>query len=111
MVAAKEPRQLVAGVVLASGLLSILAGLGVLALQIVLWLKDGFWTPAELRVVWELVGGSEPAFAWLGVQRIALGILGFPLALGLFLIGLFVMWLSGVVSGPYVHGQGRASGR
>ena len=98
-----------AGVVRAIGLLSVLAGLGVLALQIALWLKDGFWTPAELRVVWELAGGSEPAFAWLGVRRIALDILSSPLSLGLFLIGLFVMWLSGVVSGPYVHGHGRSS--
>ncbi len=96
-----------AGVVLSAGLLLAVAGPCILALQAVLWLRDGFWTPLELRALWGVVGGPEPAFAWLGVQRIALGILSFPLGLGLFLVGLFVMWLSAVVSGPYDHGQRR----
>ena len=45
-------------------------GIGVLGHQTLLWLQNGYWSPLEFRLAWQWVGGSEPSFAWVGVQKI-----------------------------------------
>jgi hypothetical protein len=83
--------QLLSGSTMAVGGLTMLAGPGVLLYQIVLWLRDGVWTPLQVRLVWQELEWPEPAFEWLGVQRIANGMLDLPFSLGIFLVGIGIV--------------------
>lgn len=78
-----------------AGALMVFGGLCVLAYQAVFWLKYGFWTPVELRALWTALGMPEPEFAWHGVQRIALAVIGAPLSLSLVLAGFGALLYGG----------------
>ena len=57
--------------------------------------RDGWhWIRPGVRAVWYATNSQEPGFAWLGtwlgVQKIALIVLGTPLALFLVLLGAAV---------------------
>jgi hypothetical protein len=69
------------------------AGIGVFGYQCLLWLRDGYWTPLELRLAWEWLGGSEPYFPqWQGVQKIVVGFFDLPLMTGLLAAGILILW-------------------
>ena len=109
MVAVNRAKQWAGSVLMIAGALAILAGFCVLAYQNVLWLREGFWAPVEVRALWTALGAPEPAFAWRGIQRIAFAVLGWPLSLGLVLAGFCVFLYGGtwLDSGPRRPSPGR----
>jgi hypothetical protein len=78
------------------GLLIIFYGIGVFGYQVIGWLRDGFWTPFELRTEWEwlwaVVGmrAPQPQFSWLGIQKIVSWLLQAPLSLAIIIQGIAV---------------------
>jgi hypothetical protein len=69
----------------------VLAGVGISLYQIGLWLRDGYWTPLEFKLIFD----KEPDLqqvTWIGVQKILAWILGSPLSVGLMVVGLLVVW-------------------
>lgn len=79
-----------------AGLLIVVYGFGVIGFQTIGWLRDGVWTPLELRIEWEWLWGlvgvhaPQPQFSWLGVQRIAAWLLETPLSVGIIVSGIVV---------------------
>lgn len=76
-----------------AGLFILLCGFTVIGYQGYLWLKDGEWSPLEFRAAWYSLGGSEPRFVWLGVQKIALAILDGPLSGVTMACGGIIFWI------------------
>ena len=79
-----------------AGLFIFLGGFAVIGYQGYLWLKEGEWSPFEFRTAWYFLGGSEPRFTWLGVQKIALAILDGPLSGVTMTSGAIISWVGGV---------------
>jgi hypothetical protein len=65
-----------------AGLLILLGGFTVIG-----------WSPLEFRAAWYSLGGSEPRFVWLGVQKIALAILDGPLSGVTMACGVIIFWI------------------
>jgi hypothetical protein len=86
-----------AAIVKLCGLLVIFYGIGTFVYQTFLWLRDGTWTPLELRLAWQSVWqffglhAPEPTFSWLGVQKIAVWLLDSSLGFGLIVLGVIVL--------------------
>lgn len=72
------------------GVFGFVAGFGVFAYQVYLWLKLGQWTPMPL---WTLLEWAKFDFSslnnidWLGVQTIIAWVLNLPLSVSLVAIG------------------------
>lgn len=85
-------RRFLSGVVVAVGLLIVLAGIAVFALQIYGYLKTGSWRPVPvLSVASVYVTWLNNPQSWFGLNRIvrvAAGVM--PLSLALFLLGWLV---------------------
>lgn len=79
-----------------AGLFILLGGFTVIGYQGYFWLKDGEWSPLEFRAAWYSLGGSEPRFGWLGVQKIALAILDGPLSGVTMACGVIIFWIGDV---------------
>lgn len=47
------------------GAVIFILGIAVLGYQGFMWLRYGYWTPLEFRLMWQLVGGLEPSL-WHG---------------------------------------------
>lgn len=72
------------------GLFSLIAGVCTLAFQIVLWLKNGFWTSA-------LVGYFLPTahhFSWKGAEALWNAFLDFEVSSALSLVGCITIFLT-----------------
>lgn len=89
MVAASKAERWVGGSLVIVGALLVLACPGVLLYQFGWWLKDGVWSPVDCRLIWMALGGTEPAVAWLGVQKLLVSALDLPLSLAVLLLGCF----------------------
>ncbi len=102
-------RDWIASLVLLAGMatmvVGIVAGLGVLAFQAVGWLRHGEWTSISFRTLYQygpesFVRWIEWPESWFGLHTIMNGwIGGSPLSLGLpifgVFFGMFISWLFG----------------
>jgi uncharacterized protein (DUF2235 family) len=72
------------------------AGTAILGYQGVTWLQSGLWTPMPL----DLLLGSIRSIGsnWIGLQKIYDWILALPLVVALYVLGIIVFWIGGVVS-------------
>lgn len=71
-----------------------------LAYQALLWLRDGTWTVIEIRALWQALGWPEPAFAWIGVQRIVSFLFRQELAFGLLGGSYLLGWIGHELANP-----------
>ena len=76
------------------GVVAIMAGGIVLALQCVWWLKYGVWFPESVLRLWLAIGLPYPALSWAGAERIALSALDSSLSAGLVIIGVILAAVS-----------------
>ena len=85
-------KRFLAGVVILIGVLIVLAGLGVLCLQVFGYLKTGDWKPVStLSVVSPLFSWLQNPQSWFGLHDIVRNMLGLmPLSLALVLLGWLV---------------------
>ena len=74
-----------------AGFVVLLFGLLELGSQVLSWLKDGYWTPLELRQLGSVWNESpvwpNPTFKLKGIERIVAWILDWPLALTALIVG------------------------
>lgn len=71
----------------------ILAAITLAACQVLLWLRDGAWTEVQIRAPLQAMGLPEPAFAWVGLQRIVSWVLDQELLFGLLGGALLLGWI------------------
>lgn len=90
-----KPEVCVWDAVTLAGIFIVMFGIGVIGYQGFLWLQNGYWSPLEFRLAWQLVGGSEPSFAWLGLQKISVAILDEPLSGGIICVGEAAVLIGG----------------
>ena len=81
--------------------LSFLLAVGIIGLQAVLWLADGYWTPLPLSILLFVLGIEVPSLEWKGFQKILhwtldLPISGFVILAGI-VIGSILMWIEGQI--------------
>ncbi|MGY4227758.1 hypothetical protein ACVMIH_005119 [Bradyrhizobium sp. USDA 4503] len=81
-------------VVAIGGVVIGLCGPAVIAYQGLLWLQNGVWTPFAIRDALAIIhlGATipDPSLSWIGVQKIVVWLLDFPLSIGLIVSG----WLT-----------------
>jgi hypothetical protein len=68
------------------GIVATLVGYGlgvgaalILGIQCVIWLRDGQWPEAQVRLVWDSLELPTAPLPWLGIEKIRTWILGLPL--------------------------------
>jgi len=92
--------------VITGGLLTIVAGFGVLAYQSVAWLQHGTWMPLEMNIAWDWVTRKNPSlrpdFPWLGAQKIAVWFLEGPMSGGFVIFGLLTILVGRTNLAAYV---------
>jgi len=76
------------------GIVILLYGPFILAYQLNLWIRQGFWTELPFSVFWFWAGGSYPGFSWQWLQQVALFVFDLPLSLVLIMTGLLVIVLA-----------------
>lgn len=72
---------------------------GIFGYQCFLWLKNGYWTSFEMRMIWNWIGESEQINGWRGVQKILSLLLDCPMSVGLFIIGIIIAIIGTMYSG------------
>jgi hypothetical protein len=65
---------------------------GILAWQILHWLKFGFSPDIPILYAFDYFQIRYPVVAWVGAQRIINEVLRWPLSLGIFGVGVLVGW-------------------
>ena len=73
---------------------TMLAAIGVIAVQVLGWLRTGIWMSIPTSFGWEYIFHSLPTTEWVGIQTILDFMLSMPLSGSLFLIGLIVASVS-----------------
>lgn len=89
------------------GAILLLGAALVVGYQIVLWLKDGFWTPMPLDLALRWLSIDSMALVktiqWEGAKKICIWIFALPLAVGLSALAIAQFfafdWLGNVVAG------------
>jgi hypothetical protein len=61
-----------------------LTAVGVLLLQCMAWLHDGYWTGLQFRLAWKFLGLTEGPLPWRSVEKIRTWILDLPLVIAVF---------------------------
>lgn len=79
------------------GVCMVMGAWGVLGRQCFLLLRDGHWTPANLRSAWTWLGLTGPHIGWGVAQEIVDWFFSWPLTGALFLVGGVVIW-AGITS-------------
>ena len=85
---------------------SFLGGAGVLAYQIIDWLKTGEWFPVPVWKIFELMGSDLsfiPEIEWRGLQKILLWLLDLPLSIALPVSGILLALGVGWFVWPFVQ--------
>jgi hypothetical protein len=95
---ARDARQVCGGLLAVAGLASVLAGLFVLMLEILGWLKYARWSPIDIRDAFTFLGIPEPYLSeWWGAQKLWNTFSQAPLSLVAIIAGLASSSASGVI--------------
>jgi hypothetical protein len=76
------------------GIVILLYGPFILAYQLNLWIRQGFWTELPFSTFWFWAGGSYPSFSWSWMQEVAMFGFELPLSLIFSMTGLLVILLA-----------------
>lgn len=66
----------------------IVIALGILSWQSVIWLKEGLWPLLTVQDGFNYYQVDPPSSQWVGLEKIILGTLEFPLSVGVFVVGV-----------------------
>jgi hypothetical protein len=88
------PEGIFGGFISVCGGLTMIGAIGIVVYQCGLWLRDGRWTAISI----EDTLGRAPPLAWVGVSKIVEWIWSCPLSVGVFGVGLIVMWIGGNIA-------------
>lgn len=81
-------------IVSAAAMALVLIGCGVGAVQCLLWLHDGRWTPVTNWTAWNYAGLTLPlGMEWVGVAKIIVWLMEQSLGITLVLVGGGLLWL------------------
>jgi hypothetical protein len=70
----------------------LLLPLGLWAYQCLMWLRNGFWTPLPIELIWRHFGLADPDLHWRGAQIVVAGMLDLPIAFVSILLACLVIW-------------------
>jgi hypothetical protein len=61
----------------------MLCAFGIMLIQCLRWLQDGYWIRLQFRLAWKLLGQIEEPLTSHGVENLRTWILDLPLSLGI----------------------------
>ena len=86
-------QRFIGDVILLVGVGLLLCAVGVMLIQCLRWLQDGYWTRLQFRLAWELLGQTEEPLKAHGVERLRTWVLHLPLSVGTFLWGVLAVFV------------------
>jgi hypothetical protein len=83
------------GIIAIAGYLIALMGVLILGFQIILWMRNGYWTPFSARQAVSVFAGGDPipypALSWRGIEKVVVWLLDAPLSVSLWVDGWIVI--------------------
>jgi hypothetical protein len=91
-------QRFIGDVISLAGVGLMLCAVGIMFIQYLRWIQDGYWTRLRFRLAWELLGQTGEPLAPLGIEKLRTWMLDLPLSLGVFLCGLAAIWFGTFLS-------------